>query len=162
MVRTRRGFTFTEILFAVLILGIGFILVAAIFPVALRQTQVTSEETVAATIGKGGVSYLAKYNTQSYWSATAAAADGLVHPIGPTAVASEPIPTNTTLWPLISGNLILPSDPRYAWIPMYRQAPNQSYVQVILIGVQTRNRSFYDPMILRPVRLALHHWKPGR
>ncbi len=148
--RTRRGFTFTEILFAVLILGIGFILIAAIFPVALKQTQATSEETTAATIAKGGVSYLAKYNTQSYWYTPAGAVasatmpDGYVHPIGPTAVAGEPVMTNTTLWPLISGNLILPSDPRYAWIPLYRQVNGQPYVQVILIGVQARNRSFYD------------------
>jgi len=155
-VRTRRGFTFTEILFSVLILGIGFILIAAIFPVALRQTQSTAEETVAATIAKGGVSYLVKYNTQANWytPSTATNSDGLVHAIGPVAVPSEPVPTNTTLWPLISGNLILPSDSRYAWIPMYRQGQDPTaspanskplpYIQVIVVGVQARNRSFYD------------------
>jgi prepilin-type N-terminal cleavage/methylation domain-containing protein len=149
----RRGFTFTEILFAVLILGIGFILIAAIFPVALRQTQATSEETVAATIAKGGVSYMAKYNSQAYWyapalvpPATTATPDGMVHPIGPGAFTSDSTATvvNTTLWPLVCGNLILPSDSRYAWVPMYRQMSGQPYVQIILIGVQARNRSFYD------------------
>src|SRR5689334_12002195 len=39
------GFTFTEILFALMILGIGFIMVAAMFPVAIRQTQQTVLET---------------------------------------------------------------------------------------------------------------------
>jgi prepilin-type N-terminal cleavage/methylation domain-containing protein len=158
----RRGFTFTEILFAVLILGIGFILVAAIFPVALRQTQATSEETVAATIAKGGVSYMAKYNSQAYWYAPAFVApattgtpDGMVHPIGPNAYASDATTltyVNTTLWPLICGNLILPSDSRYAWVPMYRQVKGQPYVQIILIGVQARNRSFYDSndLVARP------------
>jgi competence protein ComGC len=152
--RHRKAFTFTEILFAVLILGIGFILIAAIFPVAIKQTQTSAEETTAATIAKGGVSYLVKYNTQSNWytPSTATLPDGLVHPIGPTAIASEPVPTNTTLWPLISGNLILPSDPRYAWVAMYRQGLDPTtgntkplpYIQVIVIGVQARNRSFYD------------------
>jgi len=148
--RARRGFTFTEILFAVLILGIGFILVAAIFPVALKQTQATSEETAAATIAKGGVAYLEKYPTQSYWYAPtgATAPDAFVHPIGPANVPGEPIPTNTTLWGLLGSNFILPSDPRYAWVPMYRQIPNQvagqSYVQLIVIGVQARNRGIYD------------------
>ena len=33
-----RGFSFTEVLFAVIILGIGFIMIAAIFPVALMQS----------------------------------------------------------------------------------------------------------------------------
>jgi hypothetical protein len=146
----------------VLILGIGFILVAAIFPVALRQTQATSEETVAATIAKGGVSYMAKYNSQAYWYAPAFVApattgtpDGMVHPIGPNAYASDATTltyVNTTLWPLICGNLILPSDSRYAWVPMYRQVKGQPYVQIILIGVQARNRSFYDSndLVARP------------
>jgi type II secretory pathway pseudopilin PulG len=156
--RPRRGFTFTEILFSVLILGIGFILIAAIFPVALKQTQSTAEETEAATIAKGGVSYLQKYSTQSYWNTPVTGTpvyDQMVHPIGPYPLLSDAtLPTNTTLWPLISGNLILPSDPRYAWVPMYRQGldptatpPNSKplpYIQVIVIGVQARNRSFYD------------------
>src|SRR6478752_1573982 len=40
----RRAFSFAEILFAVMILGIGFIMVAAMFPVAIRQTQSTVED----------------------------------------------------------------------------------------------------------------------
>jgi type II secretory pathway pseudopilin PulG len=40
----RRGFTFMEILFSVMILGIGFIMVAAMFPAALKQTQGNVEE----------------------------------------------------------------------------------------------------------------------
>lgn len=133
-----------------LILGIGFILVAAIFPVALKQTQATSEETAVSTIAKGGVAYLEKYTTQSYWYAPAAATapDAFVHPIGPTNVPGELIPTNTTLWGLLGSNFILPSDSRYAWVPMYRQIPNtvagQAYVQLIVIGVQARNRGTYD------------------
>src|SRR5579862_785547 len=46
----RRAFSFAEILFAVMILGIGFIMVAAIFPVAIKQTQLTGQETVGATL----------------------------------------------------------------------------------------------------------------
>jgi len=48
----RRGFSFTEILFAVMILGIGFIMVAAIFPVAMQQTAQSGDEVVAANISK--------------------------------------------------------------------------------------------------------------
>lgn len=54
----RRGFSFTEILFAVMILGIGFIMVAAMFPVAIQQTQATSQESISATIGRAGVDYM--------------------------------------------------------------------------------------------------------
>jgi hypothetical protein len=54
----RRAFSFTEILFAVMILGIGFIMVAAMFPVAIQQTQATNDETVAASVGRIGTSYM--------------------------------------------------------------------------------------------------------
>mgnify|MGYP003884520069 CR=1 FL=1 len=40
-----RGFTFTEVLFAVLLLGVGFIMLAGIFPVAIRQAQTSVEQT---------------------------------------------------------------------------------------------------------------------
>ena len=58
--KPRRGFSFTEILFAVMILGIGFIMVAALFPVALQQTQSNVQETIAASIGREGASVASK------------------------------------------------------------------------------------------------------
>jgi type II secretory pathway pseudopilin PulG len=47
-----RGFSFAEVMFAVVILGIGFILIAAIFPVAIQQSQATGEESNAAAIAR--------------------------------------------------------------------------------------------------------------
>src|SRR5579884_2410368 len=44
----RRGFSFVEVLFAVLILGVGLILVAAVFPVGIAQTQENEQETQSA------------------------------------------------------------------------------------------------------------------
>jgi len=44
----RAGYSFTEVMFAVVVLGIGFIMIAAMFPVAIQQSQLTSEETTAA------------------------------------------------------------------------------------------------------------------
>src|SRR5205823_11634391 len=61
----RPGFSFTEVLFAVMILGIGFIMVAAIFPVAIQQTSNSSQESNAATMGKGGVNTLEKIAVDS-------------------------------------------------------------------------------------------------
>jgi hypothetical protein len=52
------GFNFSEVLFAVMILGIGFIMIAAIFPVALQQTKLTGEEVNAASSGRSGVSFI--------------------------------------------------------------------------------------------------------
>src|SRR4051794_29305837 len=56
----RRGFSFVEVLFAVMILGIGFILIAGVFPVAIAQTQSNGEETVGAAIGRNAVAYLSQ------------------------------------------------------------------------------------------------------
>ena len=49
----RVGYSFTEVMFAVIVLGIGFIMVAAVFPVAIQQSQATSEETVGASVCAG-------------------------------------------------------------------------------------------------------------
>src|SRR5687767_15540332 len=51
--RTRAGFSFTEVLFAVMILGIGFIMIAAIFPVSLSQVSATNSETTGASVARG-------------------------------------------------------------------------------------------------------------
>ena len=44
------GYSFTEVMFAVVVLGIGFIMIAAMFPVAISQSKLTQEETNAAAI----------------------------------------------------------------------------------------------------------------
>src|SRR5438045_5186818 len=48
----RRGFSFAEVMFAVIVLGIGFIMVAAIFPVAIQQTKTTADDTHAAAAAR--------------------------------------------------------------------------------------------------------------
>src|SRR5205809_6991279 len=48
--RSRRGFTFTEVMFAVILLGIGFIMLAGMFPVAIQQTQTTVQESISSTL----------------------------------------------------------------------------------------------------------------
>ena len=169
----RRGFSFTEILFAVMILGIGFIMVAAIFPVAIQQTALTGDETVAAAIAREGTNAMTSINNSALLPPTVS------NPPSITAVAGQRVigqvwslhddrmfnwtsfapPPNVfqrdLTWNAISGNLILPMDRRYAWVGMYKRDgtwnnPANSispdpYAQVILIGVQCRNRSAYEP-----------------
>jgi hypothetical protein len=65
----RRGFSFTEILFAVMILGIGFIMVAAMFPVALQQTENSTSDTTAASIAREGVSFVNQVSQMQFISA---------------------------------------------------------------------------------------------
>src|SRR4051794_17151072 len=61
---TRRGFTFTEVMFAVILLGIGFIMLAGMFPVAIQQTQTNVEESTASTLAQAAAHYLEEQLTQ--------------------------------------------------------------------------------------------------
>jgi prepilin-type N-terminal cleavage/methylation domain-containing protein len=46
----RRGFSFIEVMFAVIILGIGFVMVSAMFPVAIQQTQMNVEDAAVGRV----------------------------------------------------------------------------------------------------------------
>jgi hypothetical protein len=174
----RRGFSFTEILFAVMILGIGFIMVAAMFPVAIKQTELTAQETTSANMGTIGVDAIEQVAASSLLPTGLSPALQGSLPNPPLQVIHSPVwtfhdprlpllttqsgvvtpayngtPTRDQIWQTVCGNLILSSDPRYAWVPMYRRDlildnntgryfPS-SMVQLTLIGVQTRNQSRY-------------------
>ena len=49
------GFTFIEVLFAVILLGIGFIMIAAVFPVAIQQTSAVSDETQGTALARDAI-----------------------------------------------------------------------------------------------------------
>src|SRR5665213_2149864 len=165
----RRGFSFVEILFSIMILGIGFIMIAAIFPAALRQTQSSSEETVASTIAREGAAAMANIaGTRDYAAPVVLPATnpptppltflpptnlqgpglgiGVVESAQTVAASGNKVyPTYTSnFWAALSGDLILPSDPRYAWVPMYRRDFGSAYAQVIVIACQVRNASQYN------------------
>jgi prepilin-type N-terminal cleavage/methylation domain-containing protein len=184
-----RGFTFTEILFAVMILGIGFIMIAAMFPVAIQQTQSTTQETIVTGIAREGAAYVSKIASSATMPPTfprdgsyfrpqqplgliqanlvlvvpgdvftfrdqrLTQLDPKVLPLLTASLGPEPL----TTWSSVNHNLILPSDNRYAWFPMYRRdiiwhmvngttwTPSLApYAQLIVIGVQNRNQSAYD------------------
>src|SRR5690348_14150276 len=61
----RRAFSFTEILFAVMILGIGFIMIAAVFPVAIKQTAQTGEESIGASVAREATATLTSLNNSN-------------------------------------------------------------------------------------------------
>ncbi len=53
--RARSGFSLIEILFAIFILGIGLLMVAAVFPVAIKWTNQDVQSTVGLVIARGAV-----------------------------------------------------------------------------------------------------------
>src|SRR3982750_1586315 len=55
---SRRGFSFAEVMFAVVIMGVGFIMIAALFPVAIRQSKSTTDETISAANARAAASFV--------------------------------------------------------------------------------------------------------
>ncbi|MGE5609320.1 MAG: type IV pilus modification PilV family protein [Bacillota bacterium] len=134
----RRGFTFTEVLFAVMLLGIGFIMVAAIFPVAIQQSQANRDDTNGIIVAKAGAKimqsvtfndfelmpgtsfpYPYDIDKYQYVGGPLIGGWGIVRPFNDlnTYVGSVPA-AKYTLFDKIKGNLINKSDPRYAWVPL--------------------------------------------
>jgi len=114
--RARAGLTFVEVLFAVIVLGIGFIMIAGIFPVAISQTQSNVDETVASTRRPRGGVYAGAGTIASIFGTNALPTTGG----GQSGTSAKmfsfhdaPSPTATTispLWAAVRGNVILPED----------------------------------------------------
>jgi hypothetical protein len=155
-----RGFTFAEVLFAVMLLGIGFIMVAAIFPVAIQQSQANLDETTGIGVAKAGARMMQAVNFSE-----------AVLSYGGTGrwMANTP---NQRVWPFdndqamlyplyyaLSSGFINQSDPRYAWVPLgyklgssigpgWNGNPNGvAYYDVYVVAVACRIRPSYDPDI---------------
>ena len=118
----RRGVTFTEVMFAVVLLGIGFIMLAGIFPFAIQQTQVSGEETNAANLAQGAVKLIERLATKANFDD----ADGEVHRV------------SKDVFEKLGRELISQQDPRFAWVPLYRRQADQNYMQVFIITLQSR------------------------
>jgi hypothetical protein len=146
--RTRRGgFSFTEVLFAVMVLGIGFIMIAAMFPVTIRQTQNTMQDTHGANTAKGALAYLQSIASNANFPVTSASGSPVVF-----SMKQAPNPSGVPGFPPgyleARGNFIDPNNPRVAWVALYRRGVNvdgtpEAYAQVTILVIQSRNRPQY-------------------
>ncbi|HZZ43439.1 MAG TPA: type II secretion system protein [Tepidisphaeraceae bacterium] len=156
--RRHRGFTFAEILFAVMILGIGFIMVAAIFPVAILQQQATVEATDGNSAARNGSPILlgTQYMTSAGLPPTAIVYAGpaqtpappvlsfydsrypVISPITPSQPAS-----NIAFWNSIKGSLIVPGAEQLGFVPVYSRVPGSSLATLYVFAVQCRNASAF-------------------
>ncbi len=165
---SRRGFSFAEVMFAVVILGIGFIMVAAVFPVAIQQTQATGEENIAALAARDAADSIVSVPSMSKNPAYIANASPAqitanpavaiaTYPVFPPTVknyvvgtnpASTPppaivVPFNGARWKLIQSDSIMVSDTRYAYVPFYRRENGSAAAELIVISVAVRNKPTY-------------------
>jgi hypothetical protein len=131
----RAGLTFLEVMFAVAILGVGFIMVSAMFPVAIKQTQATAEETVAASVGPSGIRMI-----------QGVATDANMPPTGPAGSPGAFVDLRTgapAVWNAVRTSMVNSFDARYAWVPLYRRDYGDNFATVAVIVVQSRLQNQY-------------------
>jgi hypothetical protein len=139
-------------LFAVMILGVGFIMVAAIFPVAIQQAKTSTEETSAAAISRGAATYIDGIATNSILPGTG---NVLVGPDFDGLPPDTGFPIDRrdgrTLATALRGSVVVPADSRYAWVPFYRRAGNPRnpeswgpFAQIIMVPVLMRAESDFS------------------
>ncbi len=61
----RRAFSFAEVMFAVIILGVGFIMIAGLFPVAISQSKSNADETSSAVQRRRHADFVDAFATDS-------------------------------------------------------------------------------------------------
>jgi hypothetical protein len=162
---TRRGFSFTEILFAVMVLGVGFIMIAAMFPVVISQTQSTLSETNGSMQGRAALAYLGSVATEETFQPTVKKADfekdrtlGPNPPVRSLSISDDAQKGYGTF--AIRGNFVSSGNPRFGWVPIYRRGRDADgtpwpYAQVMMIPVQARVRTQYHTSSAGGVRSDL-------
>lgn len=138
--------TFTEVMFAVIILGIGFIMLAAVFPVAIQQTKTSVEQTQGAAMSRSALRYMEEVGTLTD---NATLPLSLLQPTANAVIAINADNTvnanNDKLRKAAAGNMIRSDDPRFAFVPLYRRVAGEPFAQIYVFAVQSRNRDTYDP-----------------
>jgi hypothetical protein len=145
-----RGFNFIEVLFAVILLGLGFIMIAGIFPVALKQTTQTANETTAALVARDALrSIQSVADNEGAGASFAQTPMPAVGAMPPSFSGSAAYPGNATyivtpfsgaLLNSFAGNIYYSSDSRYGWVAFYsRIQPTDPFAQAFVIVLQNPN-----------------------
>lgn len=133
----RAGFTFIEVLFALIILGVGMIMVAALLPVAIKQNADTYDDVTARTVAANAWAVLDAAvepetanlrATGQNWNHGLPAASFKMeygayfrsNPILPNNAPSfAPWFNKTNVFGQTLGMRIYADDARFAWVPFY-------------------------------------------
>lgn len=169
---SHRGFSFAEVMFAVIILGIGFIMIAGLFPVAIRQSKSTADETSAAAFARVAANYVGMLGTNANMITTYTNNEIGIPQVLALPSSTDPAaidPQTITLFQSLSGNIISQDDPRYAWVPFYFRGfePTNTnvalpYAQLILICVQATNYPTFSDLDVHPTSGSLYRNLRGR
>ena len=118
------------------LLSIGLIGVAAAVYVGVGQTRSSLDDSAAAAVARQAAATLAQMMTRDN---TSEWADSKYH-----AFPESNTPTPGALQLATAGSQICASDPRYAWIPVYRRETDSPIAQLMIFVVRSEARPNFD------------------
>jgi type II secretory pathway pseudopilin PulG len=131
------GFTFIEVLFAVILLGIGFIMIAGVFPVAIQQTAAVSDETQGTAIARDAIKKIQAV-ADSVVNGTASSLT--LFPATGTVAAPAVVAFSPNIMQALGSDSFFSADRRYGWVGFYRRDSITSpFAQVYVIALQNPN-----------------------
>lgn len=117
----RRAFTMAEVLVSVFVLGIGLVMLAAIFPVAGDWTRQSSEESTATMIGQTAISVIQARYTAADLTSVTENVDVLPNIGTRVSWQMRAYSADTTeVWPTTRN-----PPPHYSWMALIRRTPGQ-------------------------------------
>ncbi|MBC8109007.1 MAG: hypothetical protein H7Z14_20645 [Anaerolineae bacterium] len=120
-----------EIVFAILVMGIGSVLMASLFVTSISLSQQNLDDTTAAATARNAFALLSTSMTHENTP--------------PQGATLRPLNSSQALWQSISGNLINASDPRYAWTALFERQDGAGVARVVIFVERVKNRSTFDP-----------------
>jgi type II secretory pathway pseudopilin PulG len=136
------AFTFIEVLFAVILLGIGFIMIAGVFPVAIQQTAAVSDETQSTLIARDAIKKtqaVADAEITGYPPQTAGVTYSVFQPTGGTVQAFS-----SNIMQAIGNDGFFTGDHRFGWVGFYRRdLASSPFAQVFVIALENPNFANY-------------------
>lgn len=124
----RKGFSFIEILFALFVLGIGLVMVAAVFPVAIQQTQAAVDQTTGIAVVEEGRRYMDQFIREEFhWPFSGSRTNRFANASGnvttgmraPCVTPGTKPSTGTYQYDLTyTMDRVSHIDPRFAWVPL--------------------------------------------
>lgn len=156
------AFTFIEVLFAIIILGIGSIMLAGMLPVAIKQSSDTRNEITGRAVAEAGFAHVraavAVYNSLGDSNAltnpsTAALPSGmpiasvsgrvvpLTHAVINLAanVGTSAAPEELYAVRDITGSRLFSSDRRFQWTAFYARDPNTAAAKLVVLATRLQN-----------------------
>jgi prepilin-type N-terminal cleavage/methylation domain-containing protein len=127
--RHYHGFSLVEVMFAIVILGIGIILVAAIFPLAIQQTRSNADDAAAAQLARDAMQIITTNTTADQYPDN----NGVMQAFADI----------TPLWNQVSPSLISATDPRYAWVPYFSKSTASGPVTIEILVVRRVLHNIY-------------------